>query len=103
MKLTKKDKSDLKESAVLSEAPEFPWGLSVNLDEDSLEKLKVEKLPEVGDEFEMIATVKATAVSENEDEDGTRRSVSLQITDMALFHAGDKGKPEDRLYGGKKS
>ncbi len=101
MKLTKSEQSDIKE-AVLSEAPRFPWGLSVNLDEDSLEKLKVEELPKAGDEFEMVATVKVTSVSENEDEGGTRRSVGLQITDMALFHAGAKGKPEDRLYGGKK-
>lgn len=102
MALTKKEKSDFKESAVLSEAPRFPWGLSVNLDEDSLKKLNVEDLPEVGDEFEMVATVKATSVSENEDEDGTRQSVGLQITDMALLRMGSKGKPEDRLYGGKK-
>lgn len=101
MELTKRERSDIKE-AVLSEAPTFPWGLSVTLDEDSLEKLKVEELPEVGTEFEMVATVKATSVSENEDEDGTRRSVSLQITDMALFHVDKKGKPEDTLYGGRK-
>ncbi len=101
MELTKKERSS-REETVLSEAPTFPFGLSVHLDEDSLEKLNVKELPEVGTEFEMVATVKVTSVSENETDEGTRRSVALQITDMALFHVDKKGKPEDTLYGGKK-
>ena len=108
MALTKGEKSDLKKETVLSEAPEFPFGLSVHLDEDSLEKLKVKELPEAGTEFLMNTTVKVTSVSEHEDEDGTRRSVGLQITEMELLHMGgesdSKGKdnPADRLYGGKR-
>lgn len=102
MALTKSEKSERQKDTVLSESPEFPFGLSVHLDDDSLEKLKVKELPEVGGEFDMFATVKVTSVSEHETDEGARRSVSLQITEMALFHKGENNSPGDKLYGGKK-
>jgi len=102
MALTKSEKSDRKKETVLSEAPEFPFGLSVHLDNDSLEKLNVEELPEVGSEFFMNTTVKVTSVSEHETDEGASRSVSLQITEMELLHTKGESNPGDKLYGGKK-
>ncbi len=98
MELTKKEGSRQNE-AVLSEAPAFPFGLSVHLHDESLDKLNIEELPEVGAEFTMNTTVKATAVSEEETTEGVRRSVTLQITEMEIFHAEDDG---EKLYGGSK-
>lgn len=67
-----------------SSAPRYPWGLSLSLDNASLEKLGMTKLPEVGATFELDAKVKVTSVSQNEDGSSSNRSASLQITEMCL-------------------
>jgi hypothetical protein len=86
-------------SSIASDAPMYPWGLSLNLDNETLEKLKVDELPEVGDERLVIAKVKVTSVSSNESESGSNKSVSLQITEMCLEDAGEKAAAESKLYG----
>src|SRR4051812_13003081 len=71
-------------------APDYPWGLCVNMDGDELDKLGVKALPDVGTEYTMTCKVKVTSVhqsaSESRKKDGydESRSISLQITDMAL-------------------
>jgi hypothetical protein len=70
--------------SMIDNAPRYPWGLCIQLDNDSLEKLGLD-LPEVGEEMTLTATVKVTSVSSNETEGSNpSKSVSLQITDMAL-------------------
>lgn len=82
----------------------YPWGLQVNLDNDALETLGLTKLPAVGKPMMLVARVDVTSVSENETQDGgkkrSNRSVSLQITEMALGpdEKGDEPKAQDALY-----
>jgi len=66
------------------DAPRYPWGLSLSLDNDSLEKLGLTELPALGAETMLVARVKVTSVSSNESEHGASKNVSLQITAMAL-------------------
>ena len=62
----------------------YPYGLTVSLEDNSLQKLKLKTLPEVGDEMTLVAKVKVTRVSSDETDKGANKSVSLQITSMRL-------------------
>ena len=64
MKITK---AEIKERQKRFEAspdqgPRFPFGLSVHLDSDSMEKLDMEKMPKVGTKMIMTARVEVTSV-----------------------------------------
>jgi len=107
MKISKAEREkrykSLETSAVV-DAPIYPWGLSLNLDEEALEKLGIDTLPEVGKPLLLMARVDVTSVSENKHtseggESRESRSVGLQITDLCLEPEPDKGSVADRLYG----
>lgn len=88
MKLDPKER-EKKPETVLADRPVYPWGLTVNLDEESLDKLGMTELPAVGSALYLGANVEVTSVSDSEHTDeggGTHRhrSVSLQITEMGL-------------------
>lgn len=76
--------------------PDFPWGLSINLADRELKKVGIKELPEIGDEYMLVAIAKVTRVSANASEDDANRSVEFQLTEMALEEneieeAGDDG------------
>ncbi|MEC4595460.1 capsid staple protein [Burkholderia vietnamiensis] len=81
--------------------PDYPYGLCLNLGGDEMEKLGIKDLPAVGGEMSLTAKVKVTSVSSYEtDGGGGSKSISLQITEMAL----DDGNGESaaqKLYGKK--
>lgn len=89
------------ESTVAADAPMYPWGLQLHLDDETLDKLGITKLPEVGKSYTLTAKCDVTSVSENDSGDGPRRSVSLQITDLSLdFGGGEKNSNAGaQLYG----
>lgn len=63
----------------------YPWGLSLSLEHDSLEKLGIKQLPTVGTEMRMTAIVKVTGVNQSAREgQDTETRVGLQITSMQL-------------------
>jgi len=77
------------------DAPAFPFGLSVHLDNVALDKLNM-SLPKVGEIMDLAAAVKVTSVSANEQGDKLDRSVTLQITDMSLE---DEKTQAETLFG----
>lgn len=84
MKLSKKEAEDKHEMGEY-EQPEYPWGLCLELDETSLEKLGIESLPVVGAEFLLTAKVVVRSTSEHSVQGGEgRRNLSAQITEMEL-------------------
>lgn len=66
------------------EGPKYPWGLALRLENDSLEKLKVDfDSLEVGESYHLFALAKVTAKSSNERDSGEPcRCVELQITHL---------------------
>lgn len=67
------------------DGPDYPWGLALNLGKEELDKLGVKGLPEIGEEFQLVATAKVTRVSQSATESGTdHKGVELQITAMAV-------------------
>lgn len=71
----------------LADAPKYPYGLTLCLNDDSLKKLGM-GAPAVGAEMRVIARAKVTSVSAREEQDGGMcRNVDLQITDMEVSPA----------------
>jgi hypothetical protein len=83
-----------------ADAPKYPWGLCITLNDDSLEKLGLDKLPAVETEVMIIAKAVVSRFSEYQTQGGeSERSLDLQITDMQITAGGSDvlGK----LYDGK--
>jgi len=86
---------------VMLEEPAYPWGLEVNLDNEGLDRLKVDPLPEVGETMLLMARVRVTRVSSTDNEaGGKQRNIALQITDMGLEDGGEKKDAATTLYEG---
>ena len=87
MKLSKAERK-IEEGArpvAMGERDEFPFGLTLHLEDETLKKLGVTGLPKVGSTDTLTAKFKVTSVSENTSEGSEeRRSVSLQITDLQV-------------------
>lgn len=84
-----------------SEAPKYPWGLCISLDDEALKKLGMDKLPEVGTKMRLMAMVDVSGVStySSQNNEG-HRSMDLQITEMSLDEGGDSmSKAAGTLYG----
>lgn len=64
--------------------PEYGYGLRIDLDEDALQKLGIKELPDVESIMNLEAMVEVCSVSSFDSKDGEKRSICLQITDMAL-------------------
>jgi len=84
-----KDDSQTKEAGnaptiAKSDSPKYPYGLALNLDTATVEKLGLEGC-EVGDEYEITAKAKVTSISENDTEGSDyNKTISLQITSMSV-------------------
>jgi hypothetical protein len=94
MKMSAEERKEYTTEAVASDAPQYPYGLCITLDDDALEKLGLTEMPNVGTEV----MVMAKAVVKRADE-ANHRSVDLQITDMELAPPAKSGNAADALYG----
>lgn len=105
MKLSKRDAAAMKEPSTLAtDGPEYPWGLSLSLDNDSLKKLGLSADDfSTGTQMGIIAKVEVKRVSsEDVDGDEPRESVTLQITALCVEDdAASAGKAAGALYGEK--
>lgn len=88
----KRDPKSVREEAAApmeTMAPDYPWGLCLNLQSEELDKLGMTKLPTVGEEMELRVMVKVTRVEQSAASnmagktDESRR-VGLQITHINM-------------------
>lgn len=87
MALSKKEaKAQSMPMATESKGPRYPWGLSINLDSETMKKLKIGELA-AGQVVVLAGKAKVTRCEETEDESGERYSATIQITDLALTPA----------------
>ena len=82
MKRTVEEKKEDKDGSCLGPSNDFPWGLRLDLDKESLDKLNVDL--KVGQEVYVSGLAKVVRVSESADEEEERRSAELQVTELAL-------------------
>ncbi len=81
-------------TSLATEGPQYPYGLSISLDNEALEKLDLSIADlEVGQTLALVAKVKVTSLSRNEHERGEKHeSIGLQITDLVLELEGAQAK-----------
>ena len=102
MKLDKSEKETYAKEGIVSDRPEYPWGLSIRLDNDALKKVGIVALPAVGEKMQLMARVEVVSVSQRDSKDGEKhKDVQLQITDMALAADEQKKEHSETLYGQK--
>jgi hypothetical protein len=95
----KMSKEEAKEqcSPSIDESPRYPYGLSISLDDDAIEKLGCDNL-NVGDEVQITAKATVTSKSGYQTMVGdAESSIGLQITDMEVSGA-SSNKTTKALY-----
>jgi len=98
MKLSKKDQKQYEPAEV--EAPKYPYGLTLHLNNETLEKLGIKTLPKVGQEVVLQGVGNVTSVSENERSGQEKyRDVSIQITGLGVAPKKKKADVSKTLYG----
>jgi hypothetical protein len=84
MKMSQEERGEYTDGAKPME-PSYPYGLSIDLDDGSMEKLGITALPKVGTEMMITAKVVVKSVSSNQYEGSDAESrMCLQITDMEI-------------------
>lgn len=80
--------------------PEYPYGLRIDLNNESLDKLGIKELPEIGETMVMMAKVEVVSVGSHAHKGGDKhRNVDLQITEMGF--EGKKISQDEALFGDK--
>lgn len=100
MKMSQEEAQEQYGSSPMMDAPEYPYGLTITLDEEALAKLGMPALPQVGQKMMITARVEVKSVSQYDSQGGEKeQTVCLQITDMEM--SADRGgqEPEQALYG----
>lgn len=101
--MTMSDKEAKEEYGTVSPAddadlPKYPYGLTINLDDESMAKLGITALPTVGTAMTLTARVEVCGTSQYADRKGKAdTSMSLQITAMELGE-GEKPDAASLLY-----
>lgn len=96
MKLSEEKQKDMKSETALGGA-DYPYGLQITLDNDSLLKLGIEELPDITSSIVIHAIAKVTAISINKNEKENKQ-VALQITDMEIGGIKKDDRMENKFY-----
>lgn len=96
----KEEKKDYATVCAPCDDSEYPYCLKLYLNEETIGKLGIKNMPEVGTYLTLNAAVEVVGVSMREVKDGkTDRCIDLQITDMALEPYEEKKSATKTLYG----
>jgi hypothetical protein len=96
MKMSRKETEKTAPPAgVATEGPEYPYGLCLNLEREQIDKLGL-GTPKAGSKMMLHAAVEVKSVTVTDEKGGKGyKSLSLQITDLALEAIG--GRNNDNL------
>lgn len=101
MKMSAKDAKEYASPATAdaSDAPRYPYGLCLHINDETIKALGVNAMPDAGQTLMITARVKVASVEQRDTQKGQDRSMSLQITDMAIGPDTAKPSVEEKLYG----
>lgn len=84
-----------------ADAPQYPWGLCLDLDDDALTKLGITELPAVGARLSIQALVTVTRTGAYQTQGSEMECcLALQITDMEIGAAPETSAAAKSLYAG---
>jgi hypothetical protein len=78
--------------------PEYPHGMRVQLDHDSMKKCGMDSMPEVGSEVHLHAKARVVGARAEGDD---HRHLEMQITHLGVHHKPDGMKSQDQAGSGK--
>lgn len=81
---------------------DYPWGLRLHLEDDQLDKLGIDMMPDPGTKRMMMAKVEVVSTDLHNRDGEQHRSMSLQITDMKLGDEDVRNSAAETLYGSDK-
>lgn len=88
------------EEVGMDERPDYPYGLSLHLGKEQLEKLGIEGLPETGTPMLVMARVFVEQAGEHTTNgEQTERHITLQITEMSLSPEATKVSAAEKMFG----
>lgn len=100
MKMSREEAKEYNAIEASNDGPQYPYGLRIDLNDDSLEKLGITALPKVGTEMTITAKVVVASVSAYDSQGGeAEQNVGLQITDMELGAGKTQSDAATSLYG----
>ena len=79
--------------------PDYPYGLSISLDNDVMAKLGITSLPEVGAKFSFAAKSFVRSTSSFDDNGEKSMNLELQITEMEIAPGESKNAAETLFEG----
>jgi hypothetical protein len=97
MQLSPQQSDDYAVPSSLDDAPQFPWGLCLTLNDDALAKLGI-PLPNVSSTFTLVAKVEVVRAAATKKQDGAELSADLQITDMRLIDPNNAPDKAEKLW-----
>lgn len=77
-------------TAIKGPSCEYPYGLCLYLNEQTIKALGLKEMPKFGDELKIEAKVRVNRVTESNSLYGVDRSIDLQITDMGIGGKAEK-------------
>lgn len=86
-------------SADPSEGPKYPYGTSLDFNDETLKKLGITKLPGIGEEVAITAIGKVTRISAYEEQGGAEQCLGIQLTAMDVNIPSQVQSAADKLYG----
>lgn len=97
LKISKKEMKDREKEAQISigapDGERYPYGTRLDLDDETLDKLGIDKLPSVGATMMIEAKVTVIGSRQSATKERTNRALELQITDMEIEM--DEGEEEE--------
>lgn len=78
------------------EMPEYPYGLRISLNDETMKKLGIKELPKIGEYFMIAAKACVCSVSQHESTEHQHRHMELQIEDMAVMQ--EKPDAAKKMY-----
>lgn len=96
MKLEKKDNVEMKDTVL--GGSEYPSGLQIYLDDESLKKLGISS-PDMKKAYILHCKAEIISFTQRIDDKGEKKTMALQITDMEIA-AEEKASTSQTLYGG---
>lgn len=101
MKMSREEATEQMEPKA-DDAPQYPWGLCLDLDDDALAKLGITgDLPPVGTQLSVQALVTVTRTGAYQTQGQEKESsLGLQITDMEIGPAPETSAAAKSLYSG---
>lgn len=101
LKREKKESGSLLAQGVEPSEPDYPYGLSLHLDGETLDKLNLGESLKVGDEvrFTAVGYVRSLSASQYEEGGKTEKQKSSEIQITAMDMGDQPSAPASKLYG----